>query len=93
MERIVLKLYVAGFSPRSQKAITSIQQLCDEVLKNAYELVVIDVLEQPHLAGEDEIIATPTLVKVSPLPSERIFGNVSDREKVLTGLGLKPEGS
>jgi circadian clock protein KaiB len=89
MSRYVLKLYVTGQTPKSQAAIVNLRRICEEHLAGAYELVIIDVLEQPQLAEDDRILATPTLVRQLPLPSRRIIGDLSDKEKVLLGLDLQ----
>jgi circadian clock protein KaiB len=88
----VLKLYIAGQTPRGEEAITGIRTICDRELDKDYELVVIDVLERPHVAASDRILATPTLVKEVPLPRRRIVGDLSDTERVLAGLGLAGKG-
>jgi circadian clock protein KaiB len=86
--RYVLKLYVAGNTPRSQSAIINIRQLCEERLKGRYQLEVIDVYQRPELAKGEQIIATPTLVKHLPLPLRRVIGDLSKSERVLIGLDL-----
>lgn len=83
-----LRLYVTGQTTRSERAIRNLRRLCDENLRGMFEMVVIDVLERPHLAEEDKIIATPTLVKKLPPPMRRVIGDLSDRERVLEGLDL-----
>jgi circadian clock protein KaiB len=89
--RYVFKLYVTGRTPRSERAIANLQRLCESVLANRYELLVIDVLEQPHLAEQDRILATPTLVKQVPPPARRVLGDLSDAEQVLWGLDVRPD--
>ncbi len=89
-EMHVLKLYVAGLSPRSERAITNIKRICDSRLKGRYEFQVIDLYQNPTLAKGEQIIAAPTLVKKLPLPLRKIIGDMSDEEKVLVGLDLKP---
>jgi circadian clock protein KaiB len=86
--KYVLKLYVTGQTPRSQRAIANLRRLCEEELDNEYEMIVIDVLERPQLVEDEKILATPTLVKVLPMPMRRIIGDLSDSEKVLFGLDL-----
>jgi circadian clock protein KaiB len=88
MSSYVIKLYVTGQTPRSQRAIENLRRLCDEELRGQYELVVIDVLERPQLAEDEKILATPTVVKELPLPIRRIIGDLSDLERVLLGLDL-----
>jgi len=89
MSRYVLKLYVTGQTPKSQAAIVNLRRICQEQLAGEHELIIIDVLEQPQLAEDDKILATPTLVKQLPLPSRRTIGDLSDKEKVLLGLDLR----
>ena len=86
----VLRLYVAGINPKSKAAIESITRICTEHLKNRYDLQVIDIYQQPYLAKGEQIIAAPTLVRKLPLPLRRFIGNLSDKEKILVGLDLKP---
>lgn len=86
--RILLRLYITGHTPRSERALTNLRRICEERLPEQYTLEIVDVLEAPHLAEEERIIATPTLIRVSPLPSRRILGDLSDTKKVLLGLGL-----
>ena len=85
-----LRLYVAGMTPRSARAITNIKTICEELLKGRYSLQVIDIYQQPVLAKGEQIIAVPTLIKRLPLPLRRIIGDLSDRERVLIGLDLSP---
>jgi circadian clock protein KaiB len=84
----VLKLYVAGNTPNSVKALKTLKNILEEDLQGVYALKVIDVLKNPQLAEEDKILATPTLAKVLPPPVRKIIGDLSDREKVLIGLDL-----
>ena len=86
--RYLLKLFVAGSSTRTGHAINNLRRICDDEFPGGYELVVIDVVEQPAIAEEKKILALPTLIKESPLPARRIIGDFSDKEKVLAGLGL-----
>ena len=89
-EHYVLRLYVTGITPRSTQAFATIKALCDEHLVGRYELEVIDIYQHPELAVHDQIIAAPTLVKRRPLPLCRIIGDLSDTERVLHGLALRP---
>lgn len=84
----VLKLYVAGRTPQSERAVRVIRGLCDEELAGEFELIVIDVLEDPQAAEDARVLATPTLIKQSPPPMRRIIGDLSDRAKVLENLGV-----
>ncbi len=91
-EQYVLRLYVAGLTPRSRLAIANITTICEEFLQGRYDLEVIDVFQRPVLAREEQIIATPTLVKKLPVPLRRFIGDLSEREKVLVGLDLRRQG-
>ncbi len=84
----VLKLYVAGNTPNSVRALKTLKTILERDFKGVYALKVIDVLKNPQLAEEDKILATPTLSKVLPPPVRKIIGDLSDREKVLIGLDL-----
>lgn len=84
----ILKLYVAGNTPNSIRALQMLKNIMEQEFKGVYVLKVIDVIKNPHLAEEDKILAIPTLSKVLPLPVRRIIGDLSDREKVLVGLNL-----
>ena len=90
-ERYVLRLYVTGTTPRSVRAIANLKRLCEEHLQGRYELEVIDVYQQPVLTAGEQIIALPTLIKKLPLPLRRLVGDLSDTERVLLGLDLKPK--
>lgn len=87
--RNVLRLYVTGATPQSLRAIASVRQVCEEALQGLYELEVIDLYQQPHLAKDDQIIAVPTLIRVLPPPLRRIIGDMSRAGRVLIGLNLK----
>jgi len=84
----VLKLYVAGNTPNSIRALKTLNTILEEEFQGVYALKVIDVLKNPQLAEEDKILATPTLSKILPPPVRKIIGDLSDREKVLIGLDL-----
>jgi circadian clock protein KaiB len=88
--RYELRLYVAGMTPRSARAVANIKEICEEHLKGRYTLKVIDLYQQPKLAEGHQIVAVPTLIKKLPVPLRRIIGDLSDRERVLIGLDLKP---
>ena len=90
MRKFLLKLYVTGQTPKSERAIANIQRICEEELKEQYELVVIDILERPQLAEDEKILATPTLTKELPPPLRRVIGDMSDTDKVLLGLDILP---
>lgn len=89
-EQYVLRLYVTGMTPRSTRAIENVRAICDEHLQGRYELEVIDIYQQPVLAKGEQIIAAPTLIKQLPAPLRRIIGDLSNRERVLVGLDLRP---
>ena len=84
----ILKLYVAGNTPNSMRALKTLRNILDTEFRGVYALKVIDVLKNPQLAEEDKILATPTLAKILPPPVRRIIGDLSDRERVLIGLDL-----
>lgn len=84
----ILRLYIAGNSQHSRRAIDKLRDICANHLEGRYELDVIDVLEQPDMAEKDKVIATPTLVRELPPPLRKIIGNLSEEEKVLIGLDL-----
>ena len=88
--KYVLRLYVTGTTPRSQQAISNIRDICEEHLRGRYRLEVFDVYQRPRLAASERIIALPTLIKELPLPIRRFIGDLSDSEKILIGLDLKP---
>ena len=85
-----LKLYVAGKTPRSITAFDNLKQICEEHLEGKYHIEVIDLLEKPQLAKGDQILALPTLVRQLPEPIIKIIGDLSNTERVLVGLDIKP---
>jgi circadian clock protein KaiB len=85
-----LRLYVAGQTPKSLTAIANLKRLCERELAGRYQIEVIDLLEHPHLARRDEILAVPTLVRKLPPPIRKVIGDLSSKERVLVGLGLQP---
>jgi len=87
----ILKLYVTGFTPASTRAITNIKKICEEHLKGRYELEVIDIYQHPVLAKGEQIIAAPTLIKKLPLPLRKFIGDMSNTERILIGLDLRPQ--
>ena len=89
-ERYVLRLYVTGMTPRSIRAVENVRTICEEHLHGRYQLEVIDVYQQPTLAKGEQIIAAPTLIKKLPLPLRKIIGDMSNTERVLLGLDLRP---
>jgi circadian clock protein KaiB len=85
-----LRLYVAGQTPKSVTALANLKKLCEEHLAGQYRIEVIDLLEHPQLARGDQILAIPTLVRRLPSPIRKIIGDLSNTEKVLVGLDLRP---
>ncbi|HWR26500.1 MAG TPA: circadian clock KaiB family protein [candidate division Zixibacteria bacterium] len=90
-EKYLLRLYVTGITPKSTRAFQNIRKMCEENLKGRYELEVIDIYQQPILARDEQIIAAPTLIKKLPLPLRRLIGDMSDKERILVGLDLRPK--
>jgi circadian clock protein KaiB len=88
-KKYVLRLYIAGMTPRSQEAIRTVTAICQEHLAGRYDLQVIDIYQQPVLAKGEQIIAAPTLIKKLPLPLRKVIGSMADEEKVLVGLDLR----
>ena len=88
-----LRLYVAGQTPKSLTALANLKKICEEHLAGRYRIDVIDLLVHPQLAAGDQILAVPTLVRRLPEPLKRIIGNLSDMERVLVGLDLRPVAS
>ncbi len=89
-EKYVLRLYITGMTPRSSRAIENIRSVCDEHLQGRYDLEIIDIYQHPSLAQGEQIIAAPTLIKKLPAPLRRMVGDLSDTDKVLLGLDLRP---
>lgn len=92
-ERFLLKLYIAGQTPRSLSALANLRKLCDEYLAGRFELEVIDLLLQPKRARTDQILAVPTLVRSLPTSMARIIGDLSDTDQVLLGLNLQSKSA
>ena len=91
--KYVLRLYVTGMTPKSTQAIANVEKLCKEHLAGRYELKVIDIYQQPKLVQGEQIIATPTLIKKLPLPLRKLIGDMSNTERFLVGIDLKPKNS
>jgi circadian clock protein KaiB len=89
--KYVLRLYIAGVTPRSTRAMMNVKKICEEHLRDRYELEVIDIYQQPTLAKGEQIIAAPTLLKKLPLPLRKFIGDMSDTKKILVGLDLRPK--
>jgi len=92
-QEYVLCLYVAGSTPKSIRAVENIKRLCEEQMPAGYDLEVIDLYQNPSVAGADQVIAVPTLVKRLPLPFRKMIGDLSNEGYVLRGLGLKKQNS
>jgi len=86
----MLRLYVAGQTPRSIAAFANLKQICEEHLAGKYQIEVVDLMKSPKLAEGDQILAIPTLVRKLPPPIKKIIGDLSDTERVLVGLQIKP---
>jgi circadian clock protein KaiB len=90
-EKYVLRLYVAGITPKSDRAIRSVKEICERSLKDRYDLEIVDIYQHPDTLKEDQIVVAPTLIKKLPLPLRRLIGDMADREKILLGLDLQPK--
>jgi circadian clock protein KaiB len=86
---VVLRLYIAGGAPNSVQAIANLEAICREYLKDGHKLEVVDVLEHPQRAMAEGVLVTPSLAKLTPLPSATVVGNLSDKARVLLALGLE----
>jgi circadian clock protein KaiB len=89
-DRWILRLYVAGKTPRCETAEQNLRKVCDEHLAGRYTIEIIDLVDEPTLAQGDQILAVPTLVRKLPSPVRRIIGDLSNTERVLVGLDLRP---
>ena len=85
-----LRLYVAGQTPKSLTAFANLKRICEEHLAGQYRIEVVDLVENPQLAREDQILAIPTLVRKLPQPLRKIIGDLSNNERVLVGLSIRP---
>ena len=85
----VLRLFVTGMTPRSVEAIAVLKEICERLLRGRYDLEVVDLYQHPERAAPEQVVAAPTLVRHSPLPLRRLIGNLADRERLMSGLGLK----
>jgi circadian clock protein KaiB len=85
-----LRLYIAGHSPNARAALENLNQICEEHLQGRYKIEVIDLLENPKLAAGDQILAIPTLVRRLPPPMKKIIGDLSNKERVIVGLDIRP---
>jgi circadian clock protein KaiB len=89
-ECYILRLYVAGMTSRSARAVDHVRAFCEKYLEGRYDLQVIDVYQQPALARSEQLIAAPTLIKKLPLPLRRLIGDMSNEDRILVGLDLVP---
>jgi circadian clock protein KaiB len=90
MSEYALKLYVAGQTPKAVRAFSNLRKICEEHLEGRYSIEVIDLVENPQLGRGDQILAVPTLVRHLPTPIKKIIGDLSNTERVLVGLDLRP---
>lgn len=90
-ETWILRLYVAGQTPRCRRAMDNLKKICEEHLHGEYRIEVVDLLVNPRLARDDQIVAIPTLVRRLPMPIRKIIGDLSNTEKVLVGLQLRSQ--
>jgi circadian clock protein KaiB len=90
LDTYVLRLYVAGQTPKSMTALDNLKKICEEYLEGRYQIQVVDLLKNPQLASGDQILAVPTLVRRLPAPIRKIIGDLSNTERVLIGLDLVP---
>lgn len=89
----MLRLYVTGKTARAEQAIANLRRICEDDLRGRYELEIIDVLQKPQLAEDEKILATPTLIKRLPPPLRRVIGDLSNKERVLLGLDVRPDSA
>jgi len=89
-EKYCLRLYVTGTTPKSNRAVTNIKRICEAHLKGRYTLEVVDIYQQPVLAKGEQIIAAPTLIKRLPLPLRKFIGDMTNTDRILLGLDLRP---
>jgi circadian clock protein KaiB len=85
-----LRLYIAGRTPRSVAASANLQKICDQYLEGRYRIEVVDLLKNPRLAQGDQILAVPALVRTLPIPLKKFIGDLSNTERVLVGLDIRP---
>jgi circadian clock protein KaiB len=90
LENYLLRLYVAGQTPKSTTAFANLKHICEEHLAGRYKIEVVDLLKDPQLAGTDQILAVPTMVRELPSPIRKVIGDLSNTERVLIGLDLLP---
>jgi circadian clock protein KaiB len=88
VHKLILQLYVSGMSPKSMEAIGNIKRLCNQYLKDASELEIIDIYKNPEVAIQQQIVFSPSLIKKFPLPRKILVGDFSDTDKVIKALGI-----
>jgi circadian clock protein KaiB len=88
--KLLLRLYIAGQTPKSLKALSNLKKLCADHMSDDYQIEVIDLMKKPELAQQDQVLAIPTLVRNLPVPIRKIIGDLSDTDRVLLGLDLTP---
>ena len=88
----LLRLFVAGMTPRAERTITNLRRICRDHLRGRCDVEIVDIYQQPHLAERHQVVAAPTLLKLRPLPIRRIIGDLSDERRVLRGLDLPAGG-
>ena len=89
----LLHLYITGATPNSMRAVRNIKEICEAHLAGRYELLIIDIYQQPELARQEQIVAAPTLIRVRPLPRRQLVGDLSNRPAVLISLGVPQSGA
>jgi circadian clock protein KaiB len=89
----LLHLYITGATPNSMRAVRNIKDICEEHLPGRYELLIIDIYQQPELARQEQIVAAPTLIRMRPLPRRQLVGDLSNRAAVLISLGVPQSGA
>jgi circadian clock protein KaiB len=87
-QKMILQLYVSGMTVKSMEAIENIRHLCDEYLEGAFQLEIIDLYKHPEAASEAQVVFSPSLIRLFPLPKKILIGNFSDQDKVVKGLGI-----
>jgi len=92
-DKWILRIYVAGAATKSLTAFANLKKICEEHLANRYSIEVVDLVEHPELAQLDQIVALPTLIRKLPEPIRRIIGNLSNLDRVLVGMDLKPDNN
>jgi len=90
-DKWILRLYIAGQTPKAITAFSNLKKICEEKLKGKFTIEVIDLMKNPQLGEEDQILALPTLVRKLPVPVRKIIGDLSNTERVLVGLNLLPD--